>query len=150
MKPWIITAAILIIAIVLGLWQLKPAQVIEAEADGAIQNTNSANGMQASSKNVSPNGVSNTNASNDQSSAAQSASPNKQLTGNPHLDQLSPEMKQAIRDKLLFNAPIETTKRPDGSVMMNNNGRVTHMPVAVQMPDGSIQIKEYSYIPEDK
>ncbi len=70
-------------------------------------------------------------------------------SGNAHLDQLSPEMKQSLRETLLFNAPIETIKRPDGSVIMNTNGRVTHMPVAVQMPDGSIQIKEYSYIPDD-
>lgn len=71
-------------------------------------------------------------------------------SGNAHLDQLSPEMKQSLRESLLFNAPIETIKRSDGSVIMNTNGRVTHMPVAVQMPDGSIQIKEYSYIPDDK
>jgi hypothetical protein len=75
---------------------------------------------------------------------------NKGVAGNSHLDQLSPEMKQSLRETLLFNAPIETVERPDGSVIMNTNGRVTHMPVAVQMPDGSIQIKEYSYIPDDK
>ena len=67
-----------------------------------------------------------------------------------HIDYMSPEIKQALRDKLLFNAPIETEARSDGSVIMKTNGRVTHMPVAIQMPDGTIKIKEYSYIPEDK
>jgi hypothetical protein len=59
-------------------------------------------------------------------------------------------MNQSLMETLLFTAPIDTVERPDGSVIMNTNGRVTHMPVAVQMPDGSIQIKEYSYIPDDK
>jgi hypothetical protein len=66
-----------------------------------------------------------------------------------HLDQISPEMKEQIKSKLLFHAPIETIQRADGSVLMNPNGRSAQMPVAVQMPDGSIVVKEYSYIPED-
>ncbi|MFT6153992.1 MAG: hypothetical protein ACJA1X_001338 [Bermanella sp.] len=65
-----------------------------------------------------------------------------------HLDQISPEMKEKIRNKLLFHAPIETIQKDDGLVLMNPNGRFTQMPVAVQMPDGSIVVKEYSYIPE--
>lgn len=66
-----------------------------------------------------------------------------------HLDQISPEMKEQIKSKLLFHAPIETIQRADGSVLMIPNGRSAQMPVAVQMPDGSIVVKEYSYIPED-
>jgi hypothetical protein len=66
-----------------------------------------------------------------------------------HLDQISPDMKEKIKSKLLFHAPIETIQRADGSVLMNPNGRSAQMPVAVQMPDGSIVVKEYSYIPED-
>jgi hypothetical protein len=76
------------------------------------------------------------------------------LSVNPsdasHLDQISPEMREKIRAKLLFHAPIDTIKGDDGFVLMNPNGRYTQMPVAVQMPDGSITVKEYSYIPEDK
>ncbi|MFT7110039.1 MAG: hypothetical protein ACI843_001707 [Psychrobacter glaciei] len=66
-----------------------------------------------------------------------------------HLDQISPEMREQIKSKLLFHAPIETIQRADGSVLMNPNGRSAQMPVAVQMPDGSIVVKEYSFIPED-
>jgi hypothetical protein len=106
----------------------------------------------ARSNMVNSNSANNSQVSN-QSSATNIPKSNeskKSLTGNTHLDQLSPEMKDALRKKLLFNAPIETIERPDGSVIMKTNGRVTHMPVAVQMPDGTIKIKEYSYIPEDK
>jgi hypothetical protein len=65
-----------------------------------------------------------------------------------HEDRLSQEMKQAIRDQLLFHGPVEVIKHPDGSIELPSNGRFTQMPVAVEMPDGSIQIKEYSVLPE--
>lgn len=149
MKPWIITAAILIIAIVLGLWQLKPVQVIEA--DSGVQAMNGSNATQASSKNVSPNGVSNPNASNTQSSATQpSNTPNKQLTGNKHFDQMTPEMQQALKESLLLENPSTTIDGQNGTVILPSQGRFTQMPVAVQMPDGSIQIREYSEIPKNK
>ena len=70
------------------------------------------------------------------------------VVNTDHLDQLSPEMKQAIRDKLLLHGPMEVIRHPDGSFELPSNGRFTQMPVAVQMPDGSIQIREYSQIPE--
>ena len=69
-------------------------------------------------------------------------------TGNPHFDQLSPEMQQALKDKLLLEGPMETYQRPDGVIVLPSNGRFTQMPVAVQMPDGSIQIREYSTLPQ--
>lgn len=69
-------------------------------------------------------------------------------TGNPHFDQLSPEMKQALKNRLLLEGPMETIQRPDGSISLPSNGRFTQMPVAVQMPDGSIQIREYSQLPK--
>ena len=70
------------------------------------------------------------------------------VVNTDHLDQLSPEMKQAIRDKLLLHGPMEVIQHADGSFELPSNGRFTQMPVAVQMPDGSIQIREYSQIPD--
>jgi len=72
----------------------------------------------------------------------------KVLTGNPHYDQLSPEMQKALKDSLLLEGPKETYIRPDGSIVLPSNGRFTQMPVAVQMPDGTIKIQEYSNIPK--
>jgi len=63
---------------------------------------------------------------------------------------LSEEMKQSIRDKLISHGPINETLRDDGLYEVRANGRFTQMPVAVQMPDGSIKIQEYSVIPEKK
>jgi hypothetical protein len=65
-----------------------------------------------------------------------------------HEDLLTEEMKQAIRDKLLFHGSMEVIEHPDGSIELPSNGRFTQMPVAVEMPDGTIQIKEYSTLPE--
>ncbi len=64
-----------------------------------------------------------------------------------HQDMLTEEMKQGIRDQLLFHGPMETIENADGSVELQSNGRFTQMPVAVKMPDGTIQIKEYSKLP---
>lgn len=72
------------------------------------------------------------------------------VTENEHLKQLSPEMKQAIKDKLLLHGPMEVKQHPDGSFSLPSKGRFTQMPVAVEMPDGSIQIREYSVIPDKK
>lgn len=69
--------------------------------------------------------------------------------GTPrHQDMLTDDMKQAIRDKLLFHGKMEVIQHPDGRIELPTNGRFTQMPVAVEMPDGSIQIKEYSSLPE--
>ncbi len=65
-----------------------------------------------------------------------------------HIDLLSDEMKQAIKDKLLLHGPMEVIRHPDGRIELPSNGRFTQMPVAVEMPDGSIQIREYSTLPE--
>ena len=65
-----------------------------------------------------------------------------------HQDMLSEDMKQAIRDKLLFHGPMEVIEHPDGRIELPSNGRFTQMPVAVEMPDGTIQIKEYSSLPD--
>jgi hypothetical protein len=39
---------------------------------------------------------------------------------------------------------MDVIKHPDGSIELPSNGRFSQMPVAVEMPDGSIKIKEYS------
>lgn len=66
-----------------------------------------------------------------------------------HQDMLSEEMKQAIRDDLILHGPQETFEKPDGTVVLPSSGRSTQVSVAVQMPDGSIQIREYSELPKD-
>lgn len=63
---------------------------------------------------------------------------------------LSPEMKQAIKEKLLHNAPLDIQKDANGRTILRHNGRFTHMPVATKQPDGSVKIKEYSHISENK
>lgn len=65
-----------------------------------------------------------------------------------HIDMLTEEMKQSIRDKLLQHGPMEVIHHPDGRIELPSNGRFTQMPVAVEMPDGSIVIKEYSELPQ--
>ena len=65
-----------------------------------------------------------------------------------HIDMLSEEMKQSIRDKLFHHGPKETITRDDGTIILPANGRFTQMPVAVQMPDGTIKIQEYSVLPK--
>ena len=65
-----------------------------------------------------------------------------------HIDMLSEEMKQSIRDKLFHHGPKDTIERDDGVIILPANGRFTQMPVAVQMPDGSIKIQEYSVLPK--
>jgi len=65
-----------------------------------------------------------------------------------HMDMLSEEMKQSIRDKLFFHGPMDTQQLENGVTIMPANGRFIQMPVAVQMPDGSIKIQEYSVLPK--
>ena len=69
-------------------------------------------------------------------------------TNNPHYEQLTPEMKQALKDSLLLENDTETFTKDDGTVVLPANGRSTQVSVAVQMPDGTIQIREYSNIPK--
>ncbi len=82
------------------------------------------------------------------STTKQQANLGKGKTGNPHFDQLSPEMQQALKDSLLLEGPMETHTRADGTIVLPANGRFTQMPVAVEMPDGSIEIREYSVVPK--
>lgn len=74
--------------------------------------------------------------------------PNNQTKKNVHYEQLSPEVKQALKNSLLLENDTETFTKDDGTVVLPVNGRATQVTVAVQMPDGSIQIKEYSNIPK--
>lgn len=66
-----------------------------------------------------------------------------------HQDMLSEEMKQAIRNQLILHGPKKTFEKNDGTVVFPSGGRSTQVTVAVQMPDGTIQIREYSELPED-
>ncbi len=65
-----------------------------------------------------------------------------------HLDRLPEDVKQGIRDKLILHGPMKEVLRADGLSEVRANGRFMHMPVSVQMPDGSIVTKEYSEIPK--
>ena len=67
-----------------------------------------------------------------------------------HFDQLSPEIKQAVKDKLLHSEPLDITKDNKGRTVLKHNRRFTQMPVAVKNADGSVTIKEYSHIPDSK
>ena len=66
-----------------------------------------------------------------------------------HIDMLSPEMRQAIKDKLFHHGPKTVIYHDDGRISLPANGRYTQMPVAVQMPDGTIKIQEYSVLPHE-
>lgn len=70
------------------------------------------------------------------------------LTGNKHFDQMSDDVKKSLKASLILEAPSNEVIRPDGLTEVKANGRFTQMPVAVQMPDGTIQIREYSEIPK--
>lgn len=64
--------------------------------------------------------------------------------------ELSPEMKESLRKMLFQHGPKTTIQHPDGRIEMPMNGRYTQMPVAIQKPDGTIVIREYSVVPENK
>lgn len=150
MKPWIITAAILTIAIALGLWQLNSVQVIEAvqpPSDPANAMLGTVNSRQLSGRSNVNSGTT----ANIQGSATPSTNtPQKPLTGNAHFDQMSPAMQQALKESLLLENPTTTIDGANGAVILPSQGKFTQMPVAVQMPDGTIQIREYSEIPRIK
>jgi len=71
-------------------------------------------------------------------------------TTSSHLDQLSPEIKQAVKDKLLHSEPLEIKKDDKGRTVLKHNGRFTQIPVAVKKAYGTVSIKEYSHIPESQ
>jgi hypothetical protein len=64
--------------------------------------------------------------------------------------ELTPEMKEALRKVLFQHGPKTTITHPDGTIELPMNGRYTQMPVAIQKPDGTIEIREYSVVPENK
>ena len=91
------------------------------------------------------NDTSNGNASRAVTKKAENTAPDKMPR---HQDLLSEEMKQAIRNQLFQHGEKRTITQPDGTVIMPSDGRFTQVPVAVEMPDGTIQIKEYSELPK--
>lgn len=78
----------------------------------------------------------------------QAPEPNATPQEKRHIDMLSEEMKQSIRDKLFHHGPKDVIERDDGTIILPSNGRFTQMPVAVEMPDGTIKIQEYSVLPK--
>ena len=66
-----------------------------------------------------------------------------------HIDMLSPAMRQALRDKLFHHGPKTVIYHDNGMISLPADGRFTQMPVAVEMPDGTIKIQEYSVLPEE-
>lgn len=63
---------------------------------------------------------------------------------------LDPEIREALKKQLLLEGPMQTITRPDGRIELPSNGRTTQMPVAIQHPDGTIEIKEYSVVPKEE
>ncbi len=101
-------------------------------------------------KNVNTNSASSNPATN---SSPQTSSINGNVAnvnkGVKHIDMLTPEMRQAIKDKLFHHGPKTVIYHDDGRISLPANGRYTQMPVAVQMPDGTIKIQEYSVLPDE-
>ncbi|MCP5326469.1 MAG: hypothetical protein H7A09_09135 [Oceanospirillaceae bacterium] len=87
------------------------------------------------------------NAAQQADNSATSAGAQAQADDTP---ELSPEMKESLRKMLFQHGPKTTITHPDGTIEMPMNGRYTQMPVAIQKPDGTIVIREYSVVPENK
>jgi hypothetical protein len=79
---------------------------------------------------------------------ADSASKSDTSTEKSHLDHLSPEMKQALKDTLFHHGPKTITEDNQGRVRLKQAGRYVNLPVAVRKADVTIEIKEYSVIPD--
>ncbi len=138
---------LIVIAIIVG-YNLQSPQLVDTQATPNSSN-NKASSMSSQTDGALTHDHDHDSHSNTTANAAASAQPPAPgKTGNPHFDQLTPEMQQAVKDSLLLEGPMKTHKRPDGTIVLPSNGRFTQMPVAVQMPDGSIQIREYSVVPK--
>lgn len=142
-----LSAAFVLVLAVLGLRYLNEGPSVKSlEADDTA--TRSANDHHlhpqqlgvAAQGNTSGKGV---NGSHDQKLDATAGGDQPR-----HIDMLSDEMKQSIRGQLLQHGPKKTFTKPDGTVVLPASGRATQVSVAVQMPDGSIQIREYTELPE--
>jgi hypothetical protein len=139
MKRWFIAGGT--IAVVLMLATFNPnMSVIENNLDITKSNdkASSDSGLENHNHDHSGHDTNNTHPSKDAP------------TGNPHFDQLTPEMQQALKDKLLLEGPMQTHQLSNGTVILPAKDRYTQMPVAVRMPDGKVVIKEYSVIPKAK
>lgn len=137
---------VIFLALVAGYFFTQPTLVDTGIEAPASLNTQTKVSPQVNALQHSHDGHDHTNTSSN--TASQQAPLQNGKTGNPHFDQLSPEMQQAVKDSLLLEGPMETHTRPDGTIVLPSNGRFTQMPVAVEMPDGTIQIREYSVVPK--
>lgn len=68
--------------------------------------------------------------------------------GTTHYEKVDDEVKQALRQGLLHEAPIEVIEQSEGRIKIPSNGRFTQAPVAVTKDDGSVSIKEYATAPQ--
>jgi hypothetical protein len=85
-------------------------------------------------------------------SATSADSAHSQVSSNKNSEILLPEnLKKVLQERLKNNTSsdglIEETL-PDGSKMMDLQGRFQHMPVAIVGKDGEIVVKEYYTSPE--
>ncbi len=138
-----------VIGLVLAYFLRTDTTVVENNTAPNVNKTNAIiNGQQNSAPKNSQSNVMQTQ-SNAYIPAPKQGANNGNLNDKVrHIDMLSEDMKQAIRDKLMLHGPMKEVKRADGLTEIRANGRYTQMPVAVQMPDGTVQIKEYSEIPK--
>ncbi len=138
----------IVVLVVLGIWMSFYSAPLDP---GLIDDISSDSAPSPASPITAPLIPSNTTSIQSATQPQPTASTNMQ-DDKPvrHVDMLSEDMKQAIRDKLLHHSPKEVIYHNDGRIELPSKGRYTQMPVAVQMPDGSIKIQEYSVLPETK
>lgn len=139
---------VIFLALVAGYFFTQPTLVDTGIEAASLLNSQSKTTPQTHTLQHSHDG--HEHADDSSNAAAQQDPVPESKTGNPHFDQLTPEMQQAVKDSLLLEGPMETHTRPDGITVLPANGRFTQMPVAVEMPDGTIEIREYSVIPKTR
>jgi len=148
-KFYLLIIAIILLGTWLGVSSLKsdPESVITNLPNKAAKpQSNIPNG--STQPLITPPAVSGLPDKTEQAMTIQEPKSNSTPKEKRHIDMLSDEMKQSIRDKLFHHGPKEIIERDDGTIILPSNGRYTQMPVAVEMPDGSIKIQEYSVLPE--
>ena len=136
----VVVISVIAIVIAIGFFW-SPSDVSLVDASPETVNSHDAS--------VQPAVIAPTTAANEATTQAHKHNTEKPGTSEKaHIDHLSPEMKQALKDKLFHHGPKTITKDDRGLIRMDHAGRYVNMPVAVRKADGSIEIKEYSVVPE--
>ncbi len=141
-KLYLLIIAIVLLGTWLGVYSFKP----DPESVNTTQTPESNIPSPRSQPLVTD--PANSGLTNKPDTTIQTPRPNVTTQEKRHIDMLSEEMKQSIRDKLFHHGPKDVIERDDGTIILPSNGRFTQMPVAVEMPDGTIKIQEYSVLPE--